>query len=359
MMNRLEPPSAEPNRQHRPIWGQVKHCFAFTIVVLILLVSCIGLDTSDKSSDKSIVLARDLDASVLAFSPDGQNLAVASVAGTAGTIGFWDLANLNAKPTFLTVFTDYEDRIAAFSPDLRILASYWVDGTIHLWDLTNPGSDPVVLTGHGHSIMCVRFSPDGQLLAVASEDNRIRLWDLSNLGSAPVTLIVWGGSTTGGTGAREIAFSPDGRILAASVGFTHTVFWDLADPGSNPTLLPKPEGGLRQTMTVAISPDGETIAGGCGNDICLWNVRARSGFAVKLSGHSNLVYQVTFSPDGKTLVSTSSDRTMRLWDMSNRSASPVVFKYNASHIVFSPDGRKLAFTNWAENETIRLLYLSD
>jgi WD40 repeat protein len=35
---------------------------------------------------------------------------------------------------------------------------------------------------------------------------------------------------------------------------------------------------------------------------------------VRLPGHSSYVYALAFSPDGKTLVSSSGDSTLRLWD---------------------------------------------
>jgi glucose repression regulatory protein TUP1 len=35
---------------------------------------------------------------------------------------------------------------------------------------------------------------------------------------------------------------------------------------------------------------------------------------VRLPGHSDYVYSLAFSPDGKTLVSSSGDTTLRLWD---------------------------------------------
>lgn len=47
----------------------------------------------------------------------------------------------------------------------------------------------------------------------------------------------------------------------------------------------------------------------------VWNVQTGQQLE-RLKGHKDSVYSVAFSPDGKTLVSGSLDRTLRLWDVS-------------------------------------------
>ena len=60
------------------------------------------------------------------------------------------------------------------------------------------------------------------------------------------------------------------------------------------------------------------------NTIVLWDVTTQQPLDSPLSGHSEAVWSVAFSPDGQTLASAGDDRTILLWDLTNPIAEPVI-----------------------------------
>ncbi|MDZ8070929.1 MAG: hypothetical protein RMY64_35825, partial [Nostoc sp. DedQUE08] len=89
----------------------------------------------------------------------------------------------------------------------------------------------------------------------------------------------------------------------------------------------------------------------------LWNLNTGKVITT-LTGHSNWVNSVVFSPDSKTLASASSDNTIKLWNLNTGKVITTLTGHSAVviSIAFSPDGKTLASAS--ADSTIKLWNLS-
>lgn len=280
-------------------------------------------------------------------------------------------------------------RSVAYSPDGRIVAASSRGGQIFLWDAKS-GKEIRRLSAYSERDFFnvdihIDFSPDGKLLATRGNDGALRLWDTRTWRQTHTLQVVPPIDAMGGL-APDIRFLPDGRMVAVPVNpghgpQSHFVSFVNASSGKEAFRLPATD-----AFAIAFSPDGTRVAlGGSQPSLEVWNVRARKmlyafkghegntisqavafspdgkilasgehGFVVLLEAASGCeigrlkapmsdVNSLNFTPDGKTLVSTSEDAHLHIWDVIGMKE-----RFHArTHTVcrsaaLSPDGKTIA-----------------
>lgn len=233
----------------------------------------------------------------------------------------------------------------AFRRDGRHLATGCSDGTVWIWDAETGRRLPIPLPRQANEVTDVAYSPDGRLLASATA----RFTGLSD--REPGVVVLWNPKTgqkirtlEGHTaGVNSVALSPDGRWLASACGDGLVRIWDLLDPGGAARTL---QGHSDRALRVVFLRDGRLASSGgvpfSAGDVRIWDLA--TGRSLVLRGHTDLVYGLASSPDGRRLATGSWDRTIKLWDTSTGEEvfSLVGHTSGVISVAFSPDGNSLA-----------------
>ena len=279
-----------------------------------------------------------------------------------------------------------------------------MDKTARVWDVPS-GKERTVLVGHGSGLFSARFSPDGrQVLTISSavspigsssnesQESKAADIDPDDIRLPPTGESLGGGWSSGGrgmsiynpdesilarvwdaeTGAVQAEilkptgflqksdevpsfghFSPDSKRIV--LGFMNDAqVWDVA---TGKMLFKIKHGGMSGEDHAAWSPDGKRVATIRGNYVSIWDA-ADGKELTTLRGHENALRTLSFSSDGKLVLTTSWDRTARIWNA--ETGEPVaVFRGHKDRVnaaSLSPDGQQVVTAS--ADATVRVWWLS-
>jgi WD40 repeat protein len=249
-------------------------------------------------------------ASNIAFSPDGLFLASS---GEFGDVLVWDVPSgeLSGNP-----LSGHEHQVSslAYSPDGKLLVSGSMDGTVIFWNLATRTALGPPVKAFRSPVWSLACSPDGKTVT-AGGDAQLISWDLTarkQLGPSTTSQKdrIW-----------ALAFSPDGNLLASAGNDLVVAIWKTGHPGQLFKTLGSPVSSAAENwevmpVGVSFSPDGKLLVTSTQeHSLTLWNVKSGRPVLPILYGHTGAVAGVAFTPDGKLLASGSADGDIRLWDV--------------------------------------------
>jgi WD40 repeat protein len=285
----------------------------------------------------------------VSFSPDSRRVVTAA----GRTVQVWVVET--GKALGEAIKYDHPVILASFSTDGKQLFIISRDGSMHIWDVETgmPQGTPIKYAG---GVTASAFSPDRKRLATAFGDGSTHVRDVPT--GKPIMEPIQQDYS-----AEHVNFSPDaGRLVTVSrLGTLHVWNAEAAKPVSEvilhqdarqaaggPTGLgsakPVSEGIWHEDEIyhVSFSADGKrvvTVDGG--NTARIWDAEAGTpvGEAITLDGY---IVAPSFSADGKRVVTAAGDGTVRIWDAETGTPTAgIIQEAGVNDADFSPDSKRV------------------
>ncbi len=285
------------------------------------------------------------------FSPDGKIIALGNddkvirifdatngklIQVLQGSLNLADKGGLNYDPSsrwdyYIKKYTDLKNDIRT-SPDGKYLVKGKLGNVARIWDYKN-GKVVRDLAGHEKAVLSMEFSGDGKTLLTGSADHTARLWELAT-GKCIMTF----------SGHREVifsvAFSSDNTKIATGSWDGTAKIWDVKSGELLETLVFEQASPYKLRF---VNNDIYLLIAGLDKTLKLWEIDSKSEVR-NFIGHTDIIHSFDIHPDQRTVVSTSWDGKVKLWDLATGLQTLRLDDHNGPTYaaVFDHDGSRLA-----------------
>lgn len=234
-------------------------------------------------------------------------------------------------------------RALAWSKDGKWLASGDDSARVFLWN-TSTWTRVQQLRPHTKAIQALAFDSTSRYLATTGQDDMVLVWKLGSWKKEAAKILGKGanlyGATFVGTGTNlAMATLSTGPRVVSSKGAA--LFSISAHDGLG-------------CLAVATNSTGSRmVSAGRDNKVAVFDLKTKKRLSY-LQGHQDWVINCQFTPNGKFIATSSSDRTVRFWNASSLQSAITLPEQSAvgSPIAFTGDGKFMATVDSFDNLVI-------
>jgi WD40 repeat protein len=245
------------------------------------------------------------------------------------TLRLWDLKT----GIVLKKMEGHSSRVLtlAVSRDGQIIASGDDGGEIIAWHGETGESLTKPIKAHSYHMSSMDFSPDGTVLATVSDDGMTKFWCTKTWQMQGVPIEC---------GAYCIRYSPSGQLLAIATNDNIQIY----NPGTRERVAAL-KGHTNWNMSLAWTPDGtRLLSGGDKYDPTIreWDSLTWQQVGHPWEGLTSYIYAIAIDPTGTLVASASDEKHVCLWRLSDR-RNIGIFQHSFAplSITFSVDGRHI------------------
>jgi len=277
------------------------------------------------------------------FSPDYELFATS---GWSSVCKIWGIPDCSVR----TELNGHDDRVnhIRFHPQSCIslsengpnVATASADNTVRLWSLSQEleFQKSIVLKGHDDRVNHVEFHPTGKYIASSSHDKTWRLWDIET----KKEILLQEGHISS---VYPLSFQEDGALLASGDLNGIGLIWDLRIGKSIYTM----NGHVKQLITLRFLPNCyQVVSGSDDHSIKVWDIR-RKHCIYTIPAHNKLISDIQVDKEeGRFIASTSYDNKCKIWATRDWSIVKTLIGHESrlTSVSLTPDTKYIVTTSF-------------